>query len=61
MRNRRRYIVREDASTYHTYYIDVNSGEPRFGNTIRAIATPPAGPAASMGHLRFPAQLSLYR
>lgn len=28
-----RYIVREDASTYHTYYIDVNTGEPRFGNT----------------------------
>lgn len=28
-----KYIVRPDASTYHTYYMDVNSGEPRFGNT----------------------------
>jgi unsaturated chondroitin disaccharide hydrolase len=28
-----RYVVRPDASTYHTYYMDVNSGEPRFGNT----------------------------
>ena len=27
------YIVREDASTYHTYYMDVQTGEPRFGNT----------------------------
>ncbi|MFK3661202.1 glycoside hydrolase family 88 protein [Scandinavium sp. NPDC088450] len=28
-----RYIVRPDASTYHTYYMDVKTGEPRFGNT----------------------------
>ena len=29
----RRYIVRGDGSTFHTYYMDVNTGEPRFGNT----------------------------
>ena len=29
----RRYIVREDGSTFHTYYMDVHTGEPRFGNT----------------------------
>lgn len=28
-----RYIVREDASTYHTYYMNVETGEPRFGKT----------------------------
>lgn len=28
-----KYIVRPDASTWHTYYMDVVSGEPRFGNT----------------------------
>lgn len=28
-----RYLVRPDASTYHTYYFDVNNGEPRFGDT----------------------------
>lgn len=28
-----KYIVRPDASTYHTYYMDTVSGEPRFGNT----------------------------
>ncbi|SHI05462.1 glycoside hydrolase family 88 protein [Clostridium grantii] len=28
-----KYIVREDASTYHTYYIDTETGEPRFGKT----------------------------
>lgn len=28
-----KYIVRPDASTYHTYYMDVNTGEPRYGNT----------------------------
>jgi len=27
------YIVREDASTWHTWYMDVQTGEPRFGNT----------------------------
>ncbi|HGY3716161.1 TPA: glycoside hydrolase family 88 protein [Citrobacter gillenii] len=29
----RRYIVRDDGSTFHTYYMDVDTGEPRFGNT----------------------------
>lgn len=28
-----KYIVREDSSTFHTYYMDVNTGEARFGNT----------------------------
>ncbi|TNV22935.1 glucuronyl hydrolase [Buttiauxella sp. B2] len=28
-----KYIVRPDASTFHTYYMDVITGEPRFGNT----------------------------
>lgn len=28
-----KYIVREDASTYHTYYMNVETGEPRFGRT----------------------------
>lgn len=27
------YIVREDSSTFHTYYMDINTGEARFGNT----------------------------
>ncbi|WP_297205883.1 glycoside hydrolase family 88 protein [uncultured Pluralibacter sp.] len=29
----RRYIVRQDGSTFHTYFMDVNTGEARFGNT----------------------------
>ncbi|MFV0575895.1 MAG: glycoside hydrolase family 88 protein [Vibrio sp.] len=28
-----RYLVRNDASTFHTYYIDVNTGEPLRGDT----------------------------
>ena len=28
-----RYLVRPDASTYHTFYIDTASGQPRFGST----------------------------
>lgn len=28
-----RYIVRPDASTHHTFYLDINSGQPRFGKT----------------------------
>jgi unsaturated chondroitin disaccharide hydrolase len=29
------YLVREDASTYHTFYMDVTTGEPRFGRTAQ--------------------------
>jgi unsaturated chondroitin disaccharide hydrolase len=29
---------REDASTYHTYYFDVNTGAPRFGKTAQGAA-----------------------
>jgi unsaturated chondroitin disaccharide hydrolase len=28
-----RYCVRPDGSTFHTYYFDVDSGAPKFGNT----------------------------
>jgi len=28
-----KYIVREDSSTFHTFYIDTETGEPRFGKT----------------------------
>ena len=28
-----KYIVRPDASTYHTYYMDPETGEPLYGNT----------------------------
>lgn len=34
----RRYIVRPDGSTFHTYYMDVASGEPRFGNTHQGLS-----------------------
>lgn len=27
------YIVRDDASTFHTFYMDVETGEPKFGTT----------------------------
>ena len=30
-----KYIIREDSSTYHTYYMDVETGEPRFGKTAQ--------------------------
>lgn len=28
-----KYIVREDSSTYHTYYMDTNTGKPKKGTT----------------------------
>lgn len=28
-----KYIVREDASTYHTFHMDTNTGEPKYGTT----------------------------
>ena len=33
-----KYIVREDASTFHTYYMDVETGGPRFGKTHQGYA-----------------------
>lgn len=30
-----KYLVRPDCSTYHTYYMDVETGEPRFGKTAQ--------------------------
>jgi unsaturated chondroitin disaccharide hydrolase len=32
------YIVRDDASTYHTYYMDAVTGAPRFGKTAQGFA-----------------------
>lgn len=34
-RQAQRYIVRPDDSTYHTYYMDVDTGAPRFGKTAQ--------------------------
>ncbi len=28
-----KYLIREDASTFHTYYMDPETGEPLYGNT----------------------------
>ncbi|ELQ6240360.1 glycoside hydrolase family 88 protein [Cronobacter sakazakii] len=33
-----RYLVRPDASTWHTYYMNPVTGEPRFGNTQQGYA-----------------------
>ena len=33
LRQAARYLVRPDASTFHTFYIDTASGQPRFGST----------------------------
>lgn len=33
--NAARYLVREDASTFHTFYMDVGSGEPKYGKTAQ--------------------------
>lgn len=30
-----KYIVREDASSYHTFYMDVQTGTPRYGKTAQ--------------------------
>lgn len=31
----RKYLVRPDSTTYHTYYMDVDTGAPRFGRTAQ--------------------------
>lgn len=33
-----KYLIREDYSTYHTYYMDSETGEPRFGKTAQGFA-----------------------
>jgi unsaturated chondroitin disaccharide hydrolase len=33
LRTAARLLVRPDASTYHTFYVDTETGEPRFGST----------------------------
>ncbi|ATA23855.1 glucuronyl hydrolase [Brenneria goodwinii] len=33
-----RYLIRPDASTYHTYYMDTATGAPRYGNTQQGYA-----------------------
>ncbi|TCV98899.1 unsaturated chondroitin disaccharide hydrolase [Biostraticola tofi] len=38
IRQAAKYLVRPDASTYHTYYMDTVSGEPRYGNTQQGYA-----------------------
>ncbi len=30
-----KYLIREDASTYHTYFMDVFTGKPKYGNTFQ--------------------------
>lgn len=33
-----KYLIREDASTFHTYYMDVQTGAPCYGNTQQGYA-----------------------
>ncbi|WP_422661477.1 glycoside hydrolase family 88 protein [Paenibacillus sp. EC2-1] len=33
-----KYLIREDTSTFHTYYMDVESGEPLYGRTAQGYA-----------------------
>lgn len=33
-----KYLIREDASTFHTYYMDVETGAARYGNTQQGYA-----------------------
>jgi unsaturated chondroitin disaccharide hydrolase len=30
-----KYIIREDASSYHTYFMDIFTGEPKYGATVQ--------------------------
>lgn len=30
-----KYIIREDASSYHTYFMDIYTGEPKYGKTVQ--------------------------
>ncbi|ANE45681.1 glucuronyl hydrolase [Paenibacillus swuensis] len=30
-----KYIIREDASSYHTFFMDIYTGEPKYGRTVQ--------------------------
>ncbi|MGL1890056.1 MAG: glycoside hydrolase family 88 protein [Spirochaetaceae bacterium] len=38
VRQAAKYIIREDSSTYHTFYMDVETGEPKFGRTCQGFS-----------------------
>ncbi|GAK52205.1 glycosyl hydrolase family 88 [Candidatus Moduliflexus flocculans] len=38
VRQAARYIVRPDASTFHTFYMDVETGAPKFGKTAQGFS-----------------------
>ncbi|WP_248924271.1 glycoside hydrolase family 88 protein [Paenibacillus hamazuiensis] len=38
VRQAAKYLVRPDDTTYHTYYMDVETGEPKYGNTHQGYA-----------------------
>lgn len=38
VRRAQKYLIREDYSTYHTYYMDIETGAPRFGKTAQGFA-----------------------
>lgn len=33
-----RYLVREDSSTFHTFFMDIDTGQPRYGKTCQGYA-----------------------
>jgi len=35
VRQSMKYLIRDDASSYHTYYMDVETGEPKYGRTAQ--------------------------
>lgn len=44
-----RYLVRDDASTFHTFYMDIHNGKPLRGDTHQDSAIALAGRAARRG------------
>lgn len=38
VKNAQKYIIREDSSTFHTFYIDIQDGTPKYGKTHQGAA-----------------------
>lgn len=36
--NTLKYLIREDASSFHTFYMDVDTGEPKYGKTAQGFS-----------------------
>ena len=56
-----KYIVRENRTTFHTYYFDTETGEALYGKTQQGYSDDSCWARAKPGNLRLYVKLFIYR